>query len=107
MNTISKLNMLEKKISNIYKYEKQLIWVCICGEEPCICTEEHKQSRCKRDPSGSCIECKSSSAWRFMVGKVYSGTPIVTNEKLLLLVELVKKGEIKLPLPIFGGLSSK
>ena len=105
MNTLAKLNTIEKKIAGLSKKD-EVLWIWICGNDPCSCTEEHKQGNCKKNTSGSCVECKSSSIWVLMMGKSPSGTPIVPKEKLLELVELANKGEVKVPIPMMGGLST-
>jgi hypothetical protein len=106
MNTTTRLSNLEKRIQNVLNKDEP-IWICICGEEPCLCTEEHKVGNCEKYPSESCVECKSSSRFRFMTGKTSSPTPIVPKEELPGLLEQVNKGEISFPIPILDGLSTK
>lgn len=99
MNNITRLNTLERKIS-IKSKQEEPVWICICGNGSCICTNEHRYHNLSAD----CYKCKSSETWRFMKGKKCVGTPIMSHEEYPKLLELIKKGEVCLPLPIMGAI---
>lgn len=97
-----RLNHLEKKVSIISKPDEP-IWVCICGERPCVCTKEHRQ----HSLGSECSECKVSNHWVFMRGNESMGSPIVDPEDLPRLLELVRRGELPLPIPILGDIRAE
>lgn len=67
MNATTRLSNLEKRIQNVLNKDEP-IWICLCGESPCSCTEDHKLSKCKKYPSGSCADCQFSGVMKFMTG---------------------------------------
>ncbi|MBI4035903.1 hypothetical protein HY383_03055 [Candidatus Daviesbacteria bacterium] len=99
MNTITRVNNLEKKVS-IISSPNEPIWVCICGEKPCVCSQEHKQHSLGTE----CAGCKSSDIWVFFRGKECIGSPIVDKEELPELLELARTGGVPIPIPILGKL---
>lgn len=107
MNVTTRLNNLEKKVSIISKSDEP-IWVCICDEKPCVCTEEHKL---KHNLITDCTDCKWSNIGAFMKGRNCIGIPIqrfgepIDKEELLKTLEFCR--ESGLPPPIMGGLSAQ
>lgn len=111
MNLAKRLDNLEKQVSFVYKPVEH-IWVCICGEDPCICTEEHKLKHnlgveCKGCKWSEYPQFKSQGRWVFWRGNECIGIPIVDRENLPELLELARSGNINIPIPLLGGLSAR
>ncbi|TSC88652.1 MAG: hypothetical protein G01um10145_819 [Microgenomates group bacterium Gr01-1014_5] len=81
------------------------MWFCFCGEDPCMCTEEHKLGKCKKYQHGICAECKTSNVIRFMTGLNCTSVPILEEQEIPELLEITRKTGLQPP--ILGMRSTK